>query len=181
MKRQPDLRKLARRQRWIIWLFLGVFVLQCVPPFLIFQGGNIPGYFLLIGLLHVGLWIALLAGAVLLLTAQGSHPVIVVLVGLLMILPPLNFLILLLVNQSVTRTFGRAGVRVGLMGVNAEDLERALNPWSCKGCGYDLTGNISGVCPECGRPSPRRQCEHCNEIVEASPGMECPRCLRMMA
>lgn len=28
----------------------------------------------------------------------------------------------------------------------------------CKHCGYDLTGNISGVCPECGRaptdPSP---------------------------
>jgi len=22
----------------------------------------------------------------------------------------------------------------------------------CRGCGYDLTGNVSGVCPECGRP-----------------------------
>ena len=22
----------------------------------------------------------------------------------------------------------------------------------CKGCRYDLTGNVSGVCPECGRP-----------------------------
>ena len=22
----------------------------------------------------------------------------------------------------------------------------------CIGCGYDLTGNVSGVCPECGRP-----------------------------
>jgi hypothetical protein len=21
----------------------------------------------------------------------------------------------------------------------------------CRGCGYDLTGNVSGVCPECGR------------------------------
>jgi hypothetical protein len=21
----------------------------------------------------------------------------------------------------------------------------------CVGCGYDLTGNVSGVCPECGR------------------------------
>jgi hypothetical protein len=25
----------------------------------------------------------------------------------------------------------------------------------CAGCGYDLTGNESGVCPECGRPTPR--------------------------
>ena len=22
----------------------------------------------------------------------------------------------------------------------------------CVGCGYDLTGNVSGVCPECGQP-----------------------------
>ena len=21
---------------------------------------------------------------------------------------------------------------------------------SCEGCGYDLTGNVSGICPECG-------------------------------
>jgi hypothetical protein len=23
---------------------------------------------------------------------------------------------------------------------------------TCEGCGYDLTGNVSGICPECGRP-----------------------------
>lgn len=22
----------------------------------------------------------------------------------------------------------------------------------CKNCGYDLTGNVSGICPECGTP-----------------------------
>ena len=35
---------------------------------------------------------------------------------------------------------------------------------ACRACGYDLTGNVSGVCPECGtptslngdRPAPRR-------------------------
>lgn len=26
---------------------------------------------------------------------------------------------------------------------------------ACQGCGYDLTGNESGVCPECGRPTPK--------------------------
>src|SRR4051794_21950994 len=25
-------------------------------------------------------------------------------------------------------------------------------PGRCRGCGYDLTGNTSGVCPECGAP-----------------------------
>jgi len=27
-------------------------------------------------------------------------------------------------------------------------------PGACRGCGYDLTGNASGMCPECGRPLP---------------------------
>jgi hypothetical protein len=36
-----------------------------------------------------------------------------------------------------------------------------LRPWHrplpghCRGCGYDLTGNTSGVCPECGREKVR--------------------------
>lgn len=28
-------------------------------------------------------------------------------------------------------------------------------PPTCDGCGYNLTGNVSGVCPECGRPIPQ--------------------------
>lgn len=29
-------------------------------------------------------------------------------------------------------------------------------PGACKACGYNLTGNVSGVCPECGRPVTHR-------------------------
>ena len=28
--------------------------------------------------------------------------------------------------------------------------KRRVRPGHCAGCGYDLTGNVSGVCPECG-------------------------------
>jgi hypothetical protein len=28
---------------------------------------------------------------------------------------------------------------------------RRIPPHCCQSCGYDLTGNVSGVCPECGR------------------------------
>jgi hypothetical protein len=28
-----------------------------------------------------------------------------------------------------------------------------LRPGLCRSCGYDLTGNVSGVCPECGGAS----------------------------
>jgi len=27
---------------------------------------------------------------------------------------------------------------------------RRIPPGHCRNCGYDLTGNVSGVCPECG-------------------------------
>lgn len=29
--------------------------------------------------------------------------------------------------------------------------DRRISPHCCQGCGYDLTGNTSGVCPECGK------------------------------
>jgi len=33
---------------------------------------------------------------------------------------------------------------------------RPIVPGHCRGCGYNLTGNTSGVCPECGRAFERR-------------------------
>ena len=32
---------------------------------------------------------------------------------------------------------------------------RPPDPNMCRRCEYDLTGNVSGVCPECGEPTPR--------------------------
>ncbi len=32
--------------------------------------------------------------------------------------------------------------------------DRAPAPGHCQKCGYDLTGNVSGTCPECGTPCP---------------------------
>jgi hypothetical protein len=33
-------------------------------------------------------------------------------------------------------------------------VSRARDPTRCRECGYDLTGNVSGNCPECGTPRP---------------------------
>jgi len=33
---------------------------------------------------------------------------------------------------------------------------RRIPPGHCPGCGYNLTGNTSGVCSECGKPTPAR-------------------------
>jgi hypothetical protein len=36
-----------------------------------------------------------------------------------------------------------------------EDLQNwVCDPQHCGRCGYDLTGNVSGICPECGTPIP---------------------------
>lgn len=37
---------------------------------------------------------------------------------------------------------------------------RLRNLGHCAGCGYDLTGNVSGLCPECGAPAPAMSVEH---------------------
>jgi hypothetical protein len=34
--------------------------------------------------------------------------------------------------------------------------KRPYPPGHCRRCGYDLTGNVSGRCPECGTPTPLR-------------------------
>lgn len=47
---------------------------------------------------------------------------------------------------------GRAIKRLRLTRVRAE-IRRQLNALAiptCVSCGYDMTGNASGVCPECG-------------------------------
>jgi hypothetical protein len=32
--------------------------------------------------------------------------------------------------------------------------DRGYGPGHCRKCGYNLTGNVSGICPECGTPVP---------------------------
>ena len=46
--------------------------------------------------------------------------------------------------------------------------DRRFRPGHCKNCGYDLTGNVSGVCPECGATAVKKgdaaqQIDHCDE------------------
>lgn len=149
-RRTPNLRNLARRQRWIIWL-VGASILALFIRFLPWQ--QYGTYMLLaVSCLQMGIHVLLITGVVFLLIAQGNHPIMVVICGIIMIAPCGNLLLLILVNMSVTRTLRRAGLHVGFWGVKDEDVERVLDPTLCRGCSYNLTGNISGICSECGRP-----------------------------
>jgi hypothetical protein len=149
-KPAPDIRKLARRQRWMIWLVLITIAAQFLP--ILYRGQY--GMIVVVGstTLQIVIHVIMIAGVVLLLTAQGTHILITIICGILMLAPCGNLLVLLLLNMSVTRTLRRAGLHVGLMGVKDDLVERIIDPGLCSGCGYNLTGNVSGYCPECGRP-----------------------------
>ena len=149
-RRTPDLRTLARRQRWMIWLVAASMFSQrsAYLPW-----GQFHSYVLIgVAIVNIAVYVLMIVGVVLVLIAQGNHPVLIVVCGIVMIAPCGNLLLLILVNMSVTRTLRRAGLHVGFWGVKDEDVERILDPLLCRGCGYNLTGNVSGICPECGRP-----------------------------
>ncbi len=61
-----------------------------------------------------------------------------------------------------------AAFPAGLLGARACRRVRWLRTGRCLGCGYDLTGNTSGVCPECGTPAERASSEGAaTEVVHA--------------
>jgi hypothetical protein len=149
-KRTPDIRKLARRQRWVLWMLLAAIGSQVGVSML---SARFASPVMLIGLvlLQLSFLVLLIVGSILVLHAQGTHPIVTILCAIVMIAPTGNLLLLVLINRSVTRTLRKAGLHVGFMGVKDEEVERVLDPSLCRGCGYNLTGNVSGVCPECGR------------------------------
>ncbi len=65
------------------------------------------------------------------------------------------FLDLVCRGFSLLTGFGIVGWAVVSV-ILLQDRMRESRDWDrtnqCRGCGYDLTGNVSGVCPECGTP-----------------------------
>lgn len=154
MSRRPaDLRKLASRQRWLLWLMLLTIAVQFLGP--LFMNLRGPGAFSpvvypLLVMIQITAMILMVIGGVRVLTAKGTHIAVIIICAILMLAPCGNLLLLLLINMSTTKTVRRAGLHVGLMGVKPDEIERVLDPNLCKKCGYNLTGNVSGTCPECG-------------------------------
>ncbi len=51
------------------------------------------------------------------------------------------------------------------------------DPGFCGRCGYDLTGNVSGRCSECGWKLPRRyRCGRCGYDLTGNLSRRCPEC-----
>ncbi len=46
----------------------------------------------------------------------------------------------------------------------------------CRRCGYDLRGNVSGRCPECGLAFVRSRCRKCGYLLRGNVSGQCPEC-----
>jgi predicted RNA-binding Zn-ribbon protein involved in translation (DUF1610 family) len=148
-RRGIDLREVAKRQRALLWYVLTLLALQIATIATPFYGFA-PVVFPAILLVY---WIALITiivGVVRLHGALGTHIVMRILGVLVLLVPLANLLALLRANARATRVLREAGLKVGLMGVRDDTVLRRMSLNVCKSCGYNLTGNVSGVCPECG-------------------------------
>lgn len=147
-----NLRTVAREQRRLLLFILaqlGLYLTMAVSP----RGGE--QIMLLLGpLILVALNIIILICSLRLLAAVGIGLGWRIIAAVLLFAPCISLLIMLGVNQRATRALRKAGLKVGLLGVKDVDVVRILSAYRCHICGYDLHGNVSGRCPECGAPVP---------------------------
>jgi|GEM_PF-2350501 len=183
-----DLRTVAVIQRQLLWLILGMLVFGVGGVYLSFNGMLSSPVALVLSLVNWAIQIAALVQVCRLAHALGTNIVFVVILGVAMLIPLVNLLLLLSENGRATRRLKKAGLKVGLMGVPPEDLHR-LKEGACNGCGYDLRGLDAQVCPECGLEHPlvstakrdRRAlraglCVSCGYDLAGIDGRVCPEC-----
>lgn len=162
-----DLRLLAGRQRLLLWAILSALLFSCVSPLIFFAGvntmvGPTPGgspalstFALIMGMaipmIQIGATVFTVVVSILVMAASRTHIFFRILAALFLFIPLVNLITLLSINRRVTKILRDSGLRVGFMGVKDSDVANLLSGHICVQCGYDLTGNVSGFCTECGR------------------------------
>ncbi len=143
---QHDLRGIAIGQRWMI--ISAVFALTGQALF-IFGPSLVVGRFVItwVELLPT---FALMYGVGRLLHGMGDPEDKILFCCLLMLLPVLNVIGLVVFNSAATQVLRQANLEVGVLGASTLMAEAAMDSSLCSTCGYNLTGNQSGRCPECG-------------------------------
>jgi len=145
-----DLRAVARWQRTLLWFVLGLLLLNGLSVAPIAAPAWVAGAWLIASIVvQVSAIVCVLQLQVGLRIGVGAR----ILTGVLMFAPCINLLVLLSVNARATHALKKAGLKVGLLGVNPAEAERVLSPELCSACGYQLAGNVTGACPECGEPT----------------------------
>jgi hypothetical protein len=145
------MRKLARRQRWLLWITSACVASYVAMIVIMGLSGTNFYYAIAAGAVWIGSLLAVWLTTIWMAAALPRSGGLIALFVLTSWMPAVNLLVLLYVNRRVIQALRRAGLRVGFMGVKDEDVVRRLSPYLCLTCGYDLTGNVSGICPECGK------------------------------
>jgi hypothetical protein len=122
----PSVRTVALAQRFIMWVILGsiLLMLSLVMGAAITPSGGMP-QLVVIGLLiliRLALLALMMVGVYKLSAALGLGVVTCVLYVIGMIIPLVNLIILLSVNQKATNLLKRNGIKVGLMGASLSDV-----------------------------------------------------------
>lgn len=81
--------------------------------------------------------------------AYGLHMALAIIGAIAVVLPCIGLLLLVSLNQRVTRTIQASGAKVGFLGVNKQQMNK-LREGVCASCGYNLRGITGHRCPECG-------------------------------
>lgn len=176
--REIDLVLVARRQRFLIWCILFEVLLNCILPiggFRILPSG-LPASYVLFGLTVMIVHLCVVIGMLMLMSALRRHIIWRILFAVLLVVPLIGLLILLSVNGHATRVLKAANIKVGLMGADIEAVKRRVSMHLCDNCGYDLTGNVSGICPECGVSARPFYCYRCGDNLRGVVAAICPNC-----
>ena len=106
-------------------------------------------------LLMAGIWALLyvvcaaLVGSI--VSQLRLNAAIIVLIGVLAFVPFIGLIPIVAVQAQLNRFWKLRGLKPSLLGVDPALAEGLQYGTRCAGCGYNLQGNESGVCPECGR------------------------------
>ena len=146
-----NLRAVARTQRHMLY-WIGLALTGLVAGVLFLALGIVPIPVAMVPFFFWGVTIvtAVLVGR--LNWAMGENACLTAFAVLFTLIPIINVNNVLFANSAASSRLRDAGVPVGLLGASDDSVIRATSPWCCNHCGYDLTGNTSGRCPECGRP-----------------------------
>lgn len=142
--------ELARNQRVLTWLTCVLLLMPFVMP-LCHKAFSVGGEVILVLFL---IWvITFLCAAILLGTIAEQlrfGPMAVLAMAVTAWLPLIGFIPIAYVLIRLNRRWKELGLRPGVFGVGAEQVAQIRQWPRCAACGYDLRGNTSGICPECG-------------------------------
>ncbi len=143
-----DLRRVARLQRGMFWCLLAIAAIVAVVPLAANQA--VFGYAL------GAAWLAFLFAPIVLggelLGVLNTRVAWMVFAALLFMVPGMNLIVMLYLYFRAKSELERVGLRPGLLGISDARLREHFAVPRCESCGYNLTGNVSGVCAECGSP-----------------------------